>query len=346
MTRDVPRRRRHRRALTLAFALAITAAAALAAPTSNHRAEAAVHPNAAPVSRVRPTITGTARQGQTLTANPGRWVSTKPITYGYRWLRCLPTRSTCARVQQAINRRYTLTDGDIGFSMRVVVVATTSNGTGRATSPRTGVIEAAVTQLRTVALWHMDEADGTVMHDAVGGHDGSINSTILGLPGSSGTAFGFNGLSSYASVPSADDLNPGTATIVVSVALNTTSDPPPAPADWDLVRKGDYDPTSSEFKIELQHSGQASCGFEGSAGYNEIIAGPAVNDGRWHLIQCVKAPTEVSLVVDGSVFSQAANIGSIENDAPVVIGGRPGADWYQGMLDEVSIQTGVGPNRG
>jgi hypothetical protein len=272
-------------------------------------------------------------------------MGTRPITYGYRWLRCLPPRTTCVLVERAVSARYTLADADVGASLKVVVVATTSKGSGRATSARTGVVQATVQSLRTVALWNMDEVDGTVMHDSVGGHDGSVNSVILGLPGASGTAFGFNGLSSFAEVPKAADLNPGTADTVVGVRLNTTGSPPPAPGDWDLVRKGDYDPTSSEYKIELQHSGQASCGFEGTAGYSEIIAGPAVNDGQWHLIQCVKATTEISLIVDGSVFSQAANVGAIENDAPLVIGGRPGADWYRGTLDDVSIQIGVAPNR-
>jgi hypothetical protein len=347
--RDLAPHRRHRRhALTLVFVLAITAVAAFAALAGNSRAQGVggVTGEGAPINTARPKITGVARQGQTLTAHPGRWVGTRPITYAYRWLRCVPTGPTCVSVETAVNARYTLASADVGASLRVVVVAITSKGSGRATSVRTGVVQPAVQPLRTVALWNMDEVDGTVMHDSAGGHDGSVNSVILGLPGASGSAFGFNGLSSFVEVPSAVDLNPGNASIVASVRLSTTGSPPSAPGDWDLLRKGDYDPTSSEYKIELQHSGQASCGFEGAAGYSEIIAGPAVNDGQWHLVQCVKAQTEISLIVDGSVFSQAANVGSIENDAPVVIGGRPGADWYRGTLDDVRIQIGVPSNRG
>jgi hypothetical protein len=346
VTKTIKRHGRH--TLPLAFALAIAAVVALSALASDSRAQTVgvVTTEGVPINMARPKITGVARQGETLTAHPGRWSGTRPITYGYRWLRCVPARTTCVSVKTAVSPRYTLAGADVGDSLRVVVVATTSKGSARAMSAPTGVVLAKVQPLRPVALWSMDEVDGTVMHDSVGGHDGSVNSVILGLPGASGNAFGFNGVSSFAEVPSAADLNPGAANIVIAVRLSTPYSPPPAPGDWDLVRKGDYDPTSSEYKIELQHSGQASCGFEGAAGYSEIIAGPAVNDGQWHLIQCIKAPTQISLIVDGSVFSQAANVGTIENASPVVIGGRPGADWYRGTLDDVSIQVGVAPNRG
>ena len=95
-----------------------------------------------------------------------------------------------------------------------------------------------------------------------------------------------------------------------------------------------------ELRAELQHSGRASCGFEGSAGYGELIAGPRLNDGHWHTVRCIKAPTAIQLVVDGKMFTQPANVGSIANAAPVVIGARPGGDWYAGDLDEISIQIG------
>src|SRR5205085_619713 len=63
----------------------------------------------------------------------------------------------------------------------------------------------------TVALWHMDETSGTVMYDSVGTHNGTLHSIQLGLPGFSGKSYGFNGTSSSVTVPSAPDLNPGSA---------------------------------------------------------------------------------------------------------------------------------------
>ena len=46
------------------------------------------------------------------------------------------------------------------------------------------------------------------------------------------------------------------------------------------------------------------------------------------------------MVVDGQTFSKAANLGSIANDAPVVIGAHPGSEFFNGSLDEASIQVG------
>ena len=75
-----------------------------------------------------------------------------------------------------------------------------------------------------VALWKMDETSGTVMRDSVGSHTGTLHSVQLGVPGFKGTAYGFTG-SSYVTVPSAGDLNPGSANISITVHLKATSAP-------------------------------------------------------------------------------------------------------------------------
>ena len=106
-----------------------------------------------------------------------------------------------------------------------------------------------------------------------------------------------------------------------------------------LIRKGMYAAAKSEYKAELRHSGRASCGFEGFAGYVALIAGPRLNDGHCHTVRCIKAPTAIQLVVDGKMFTQPTNIGSIANAAPVVIGARPGGDWYAGDLDEIRSRS-------
>jgi hypothetical protein len=189
-----------------------------------------------------------------------------------------------------------------------------------------------------VALWHMDETSGSVMHDAIASHDGTLQSVTLGQSGYLGTAFGFNGSSSYGSVPSSSDLNPGSSNLTVTIHLKTTS--VPATPDWDLIRKGKYTTSGGEFKMEYQPSAQASCGFKGSSSYSELKAGPALDDGNWHTVQCVKTASAIKVVVDGQTFSKTANVGSISNTDPVVIGARPGSEFFNGSLDEASIQVG------
>ena len=168
-----------------------------------------------------------------------------------------------------------------------------------------------------VALWHMDETSGTVMRDSVGSHSGSLHSVQLGLAGYLGKAYGFTG-SSYVSVPSASDLNPGKA-------------------DWDLIRKGKADTSGGEWKVEYQPSGQASCGFKGTTS-SSLTRGPALNDGKWHTVQCVKTSSTIKLIVDGQTYSKTVSVGAISNTAPVVIGAHPGSEFFKGALDEASIQ--------
>jgi concanavalin A-like lectin/glucanase superfamily protein len=293
--------------------------------------------SAPPTNTAAPTISGTAQEGQTLTSSPGSWDGTQPITYAFRWRRCDSTGAGCGDIAGATSATYTVGGADVGGTLRVVVTASNSAGSANATSSATAIVQASSTQPGLVALWHMDETTGTLMRDSIAGHHGTIFSAQLGVPGFAGTAYGFAG-SAYVSVPAAADLNPGSSNVTLSLHLKSTS--VPATPDWDLIRKGLYTTSGGEFKMEYQPSGQASCGFKGSASYAELMAGPALNDGQWHAVQCVKTASAIKLVVDGQTFSKAANIGSIANTEAVPIGARPGSEYFQGSLDEASIQIG------
>jgi hypothetical protein len=294
----------------------------------------------APANTSPPTIAGTAQEGQGLTAGPGTWSGTQPINYAYQWLRCDSGGGNCNAIGGATSTSYTLTSTDVGSTIELTLTASNTAGTAAATSAPTAVVVPVSTPPPgLVALWHMDETSGSTMFDSVGTHNGTLHSTQVGLPGFTGTAFGFNGSSSYVGVPSSADLNPGSANITFTIHLKTSGKPPPPPADWDIFRKGVYT-SGAEYKMEFQQTGQASCGFEGTGGYTELVAGPAINDGQWHTISCAKTSSAIQVVVDGQTFSKAAKIGSIANTSNVTIGARPGSDWYQGQLDEASIQIG------
>jgi hypothetical protein len=287
-----------------------------------------------PVNTAPPAISGSAQQGQTLTASPGSWSGAQPISYAYQWERCDTNGANCANVGPATST-YTPTSADVGSTIVVAVTATNSAGSATAASAATMVVWTS----SVVALWHMDETSGSTMLDSAGQNDGTLNSVTPGLPGFSGLAYGFNGSSSYVSVPSAASMNPGSGNFSFTIVLQATGTPPPPPEDWDLIRKGDITTQGGEYKMEFQNSGQASCGFKGTH-YAELVAGPALNDGQWHTITCVKTASDIELIVDGQTFSTPATVGSISNTAPVVIGSHPGADWYQGSLDEAAISIG------
>jgi hypothetical protein len=297
-------------------------------------------PSSQPANTSPPTISGVAQVGQTLTASPGSWTGAQPLTYAYQWQRCDASGASCNPISGATQATYTIVNHDVDSTLVVVVTASNSSGSATASSAPTAVVGTSSGQPALAALWHMNETSGTTMFDAVGSDNGTDYHIQLGVPGFSGTAYGFNGSSSYVSVPSTDDLNPYNANVTVSIDLNTTGTPPASPADWDLIRKGTYVTGGNEFKMEFQQTGQLSCGFQGTRGYTELIAGPKINNGQWHTAQCVKTANAIEVVVDGQVFSKSATLGSISNTQPIVLGAHPGSDWYSGSLDEASLQFG------
>ena len=300
-----------------------------------------VGPSTAPTNTVAPTITGTPQVDQALTAAPGTWTGTQPIAFTYQWERCDASGAACANISgtAAQAATYILVAADAGATLRVVVTGT--NGAGRAsgTSNATAVVQSAPNPppAGVVALWHMDETTGTVMHDAAGSHNGTLQNVALAQPGFAGLAYGFTG-SSTVLVPSAADLNAGAKTLTVTIHLKATS--VPATPDWDLIRKGVFTTAGGEFKVEYQPSGQGTCGFNTSTNYAELTAGPALNDGQWHTVQCVKTATNIQLIVDGAKFTKTASLGTISNTVQVAVGSHPGAEFFRGSLDEASIQIG------
>ena len=78
-------------------------------------------PPAPPVNTALPTITGTPRDGQTLTAATGTWTGTPPITYTYQWRRCDAAGANCADIAGATARPTRSSPADVGSTIRVVV---------------------------------------------------------------------------------------------------------------------------------------------------------------------------------------------------------------------------------
>ena len=81
-------------------------------------------PPTAPTNTGAPAISGSAKDFQTLTASTGTWDGS-PTSYGYQWQRCTPT---CADITGATGSTYTVTDTDVGNTLRVAVIATNVGG--------------------------------------------------------------------------------------------------------------------------------------------------------------------------------------------------------------------------
>lgn len=95
-----------------------------------------------PVATSAPTLAGTAQAGQVLTSSVGTWTGS-PTAFAYQWRRCDPTGAGCGAIAGAIASTYTLSPGDIGATVSLVVTATSSGGSQTATTAATGVIAPA-----------------------------------------------------------------------------------------------------------------------------------------------------------------------------------------------------------
>jgi hypothetical protein len=97
---------------------------------------------ARPAATSLPAISGTPREGKTLTGTRGTWTN-NPTSYSYRWARCAANGGSCSLIAGATSVQYTLTSADIGHTIRFGVIATNAYGTGTAWSAPTALISAA-----------------------------------------------------------------------------------------------------------------------------------------------------------------------------------------------------------
>jgi hypothetical protein len=105
---------------------------------------AAATPSGTPKNTAQPTISGTTKVGQQLSADPGSW-SGNPTSFAYQWQRCDADVAACSNVAGATGKTYGLQTGDLGYRMRVVVTARNAKGTGTANSAITSIVAPAVT---------------------------------------------------------------------------------------------------------------------------------------------------------------------------------------------------------
>jgi hypothetical protein len=115
-----------------------------------------------PVATAKPTISGTPQQGSTLTASPGTWSGTQPITLTFQWERCDSKGGGCVTLTGATRTTYLLTNPDVGRRMRVRVRAANSAGADASTSNATPVIAAPTSTTPALPPGGIKLPDGSI----------------------------------------------------------------------------------------------------------------------------------------------------------------------------------------
>ncbi|MGH2912820.1 MAG: PKD domain-containing protein, partial [Solirubrobacteraceae bacterium] len=98
-------------------------------------------PPVAPTNTSLPTVSGTTTEGQVLNATNGTWTGS-PSSFVYQWQDCNSSGSACVNIAGAKAVAYTLTAGDVGDTLRVVVTASNEGGSASASSAATAVVAA------------------------------------------------------------------------------------------------------------------------------------------------------------------------------------------------------------
>jgi hypothetical protein len=117
------------------------AARAFSAPTPVVQ-PAAAPAKSPPVNTAKPTISGTAQDGQTLTGNAGTWTNS-PTKFEFTWQRCNKDGKSCDSIGSAHGTTYKVVAKDVGNRIRLRVKATNADGTERADSDPTAVVRAS-----------------------------------------------------------------------------------------------------------------------------------------------------------------------------------------------------------
>jgi hypothetical protein len=141
MTMQRHRRPRGCRQAPVSLAVVLAAAACVSAVASGRT-------TAVPSNTAVPTISGSAREGQTLTASNGTWTNS-PTTFSYQWQRCTESGSGCTDISGATSKTYTLATADVDHTVRVIVTASNADGQSTATSKTTDLVSSKSSPVNT-----------------------------------------------------------------------------------------------------------------------------------------------------------------------------------------------------
>jgi hypothetical protein len=98
-------------------------------------------PEEPPVSVVAPSVAGSAYDGRELSQNTeGSWLSREPTSFSEQWERCNETGASCSDISGATGGTYTLSEADVGSTLRLAVTATNPYGSTTVASEATAVV--------------------------------------------------------------------------------------------------------------------------------------------------------------------------------------------------------------
>jgi hypothetical protein len=146
--------------------------------------------------------------------------------------------------------------------------------------------------------------------------------------------------------PSSPALNPRTDPIRFGAEVRL--DPGQTSGGQNILQKG-FSATGGQYKLQVDKlPGKPSCAMtsEGSPTIHLAHSNVSIADGTWHALECRRAGTALSILVDGVVRGTAvipARL-TVDNTAPLTLGGKGVSgdnDQFHGALDDAWVRIGA-----
>jgi hypothetical protein len=118
----------------------VTATNADGQSTAHSNMTSTISATGAPVNTGRPSITGDAIVGHTLTAENGTW-SNAPSSFRYQWAQCDRFGGACVEIPGATGKTYGVRFSDVSGTLRVDVTARNTGGATTRRSTPSDVVE-------------------------------------------------------------------------------------------------------------------------------------------------------------------------------------------------------------
>ena len=187
--------------------------------------------------------------------------------------------------------------------------------------------------------WRLGETSGSTAYNAASSRDGSyVNWPSKGqaspIDGITDTAVSFNGSDEYVVVSDHYTLD---FTSSLTIMAWVKGDSWGSGSDVDvIVRKGEGNPNNYQFcvadgKVSLMLDEGDGDGFRGNT---------TLSTGEWYFVAATWNGSQVRIYVNGvqdhaSAYAKSGNIGT--DNRALYLGGRSGADYFDGTLDEIAI---------